>query len=605
MESVTTTTWKICASVLLVFFAIADGVEAQECVANSVENVTLSAYHILSWEVSKNETCVITQFLVHIYERGQSWQYSFEVGEPEADVSFLEVCQEWVFLIVPISNHTRGREHHFYASIPLPWNADLSIAYINVTRNGVTNDLYVTWDLANRQFGTCTIRYRVTIEEEDSPDIHDLYMSDRSLNIQFLSPCTKYQIGVRAINIAHPTIEGTLMSKDYEFPAAKQEPPKLQTVELGVTSFNMTWALEPRKRNRCEVEEFFVSGEQYFNISVVYDDKPDRHHVNLTIGNLRPSSMYYMHASVRNSAGWSVHTIVSVQTLEASESIPAAVQNVAILSNSTLLWELDAFEICDVTNFHVDVTGGGMEEYHYVVDEKYLDLSFLTVCDQWDFIVTAVAHDVVGVATTLSTYVPLPPDADLTISSFGFTSSEGETRLYWQLSNRTYGDCSLEYRLTRRDLDRGTIEDMYVEGNTARLDSMSLCVEYELLLRAVNMAFPPTEGPLTSMTLQLSGRPQTAPRLKLVINQATSFHMTWELEGDANRCPLRTLLVDGGIYFNSSVSLQDLDDVRFADVEIKSLRPGTMYHLNVSVQNSRGWSAATPVAVQTLDLSPN
>ncbi|KAJ8925176.1 hypothetical protein NQ315_001361 [Exocentrus adspersus] len=311
---------KICALLLVALFGLSGRVEAQECVADSVQNITLSAYHLLSWEVGEDQPCVITQFLIYIYQRNKPIEYSFEVNgnENEVDVSFLEVCQDWIFNIIPVSNHTRGHEHHFYASVPLPWHADLSIAYINVTRNGVTGDLHLSWDITDARLGSCTIRYRLTIEEDESPDIHDLYLSERSVNMHFLSPCTKYQIGVRAINIAHPTIEGPIRSRYYDFPAAKQIPPRLESVEQGVTTINMTWELEPKQRNRCEVKEFQVYGGTFFNVSAIYDDKPERVHVNLSVDHLKPSSMYYMRASVQNSAGWSDATIAAIQTLDLS-----------------------------------------------------------------------------------------------------------------------------------------------------------------------------------------------------------------------------------------------------------------------------------------------
>lgn len=82
--------------------------------------MALTAHHILSWEVREDEVCEINQFLVYIYERDRPIEYSFEVNEPWVDVSFLEACHEWTFVVVPVSGHTRGHEHRLFGSLPLP-----------------------------------------------------------------------------------------------------------------------------------------------------------------------------------------------------------------------------------------------------------------------------------------------------------------------------------------------------------------------------------------------------------------------------------------------------------------------------------------------------
>lgn len=94
---------------------------------------------------------------------------------------------------------------------------------------------------------------------------------------------------------------------------------------------------------------------------------------------------------------------------------------------------------------------------------------------------------------------------------------------------------------------------------------------------------------------------QIAPRLGSIDIQTTSINMTWILEGDANRCPLIRLYVDGGIYFNETIPLQNLVDRNRVQVEIKSLTPNSMYYFRVYVENNGGISPATPLAVQTLD----
>ncbi|KAJ8925172.1 hypothetical protein NQ315_001357 [Exocentrus adspersus] len=287
--------------------------------------------------------------------------------------------------------------------------------------------------------------------------------------------------------------------------------------------------------------------------------------------------------------------------------VPKSVHSIDILSNTTLAWEVDTFEICDLTNFNVDIWGGDAdEEYHYNTTDTCLDISFLNTCEVWNFTITPVSYGVAGVASTLRTYVPLPPDANLSLAFIRYTLQNGALAMEWNLANRTLGDCSVKYRLTIHDRSQDTIDDLYLRNTSIVLSSTTPCTWYAIVLRAVNMAYPLIEGPeSTTMNYQRTPRAQNAPTLKAVDIRATSFNLTVALEGDRNRCPLRTLLVDGGSYFNASTSLQGLDVPEVASVEVKSLLPNTMYFFNVSVQNSAGWSAGTRLAVQTLNLSPD
>lgn len=93
---------------------------------------------------------------------------------------------------------------------------------------------------------------------------------------------------------------------------------------------------------------------------------------------------------------------------------------------------------------------------------------------------------------------------------------------------------------------------------------------------------------------------QVIPTLKSLDIQTTSFNTTWLLEGNKNRCPLRNFYVNGGTVFNYLIPLEDIVDRSTVAVEIDSLTPNTMYHFQVSVENSAGWSPVNQIAVQTL-----
>ncbi|KAJ8914958.1 hypothetical protein NQ315_002482 [Exocentrus adspersus] len=295
---------------------------------------------------------------------------------------------------------------------------------------------------------------------------------------------------------------------------------------------------------------------------------------------------------------------VPLTRVSGQDCLPRNVQNIDILSNTTLVWELDAFETCQISNFYVDIWGHGEEQYHYNITENFLDVSFLGTCELWNFTISAVHYVIPGPASTFSTYVPLPPDADLTLAFVRYNFPSGHIVMEWDLANRTLGDCSVKYRLTLHDQDRDTMDDMYLDETSIVLNTLA-CTQYETILRAVNMAYPMIEGPLRRMNINLAATVQSAPRLKFVEIQATSFNMTVGLDGERNRCPVMTLFVDGGIYFNASVSLQGMETPELVEVEVKSLLPNTMYYFHVSVLNIGGWSTPTPIAIQTLDLSPN
>lgn len=98
--------------------------------------------------------------------------------------------------------------------------ADISLEYLNVSQSG--RDITLNWDLNDHTYGDCTLRYRITIEDEDSGILHDEYVSGKSATLDFLSPCVSYQFGLRAVNRAHPTIEGPVKYSSYDIPAARK-----------------------------------------------------------------------------------------------------------------------------------------------------------------------------------------------------------------------------------------------------------------------------------------------------------------------------------------------------------------------------------------------
>ncbi|KAJ8925170.1 hypothetical protein NQ315_001355 [Exocentrus adspersus] len=294
---------------------------------------------------------------------------------------------------------------------------------------------------------------------------------------------------------------------------------------------------------------------------------------------------------------------VRVQT---EDCVPGSVQMLDIAPNATLWWTVNPDEPCPLTDFLVDIVGDAQDEFHLRVSVQHVDVSFLNVCEIWRFTVSPFSDGVMGLERTLTHHIPLPPGADLTLKYFDAIFLEGnDVLLEWDLQNRTYGDCSLYYLLTITDEELGITQDVYVQGNILHMSVLSPCVPYQLSLRAVNKANPTIEGPISTSMIEVPGRPQVTPTLQSIEVQATSVNMTWTLEMGTNRCPLKAMYVDAGSQFNISVPLINASPLVPVTVELKSLRPNTMYFLKVSVENSVGVSRAAQIGVQTLELSPN
>ncbi|XP_018570509.1 uncharacterized protein LOC108910407 [Anoplophora glabripennis] len=188
---------------------------------------------------------------------------------------------------------------------------------------------------------------------------------------------------------------------------------------------------------------------------------------------------------------------------------------------------------------------------------------------------------------------------DLSLSyEFNFTGRD--IFLQWVLKSQI--TCHVLYHLVIRDDDLGVILNEYLKGTSSLLE-VSPCILYYIELNAINEEIPNMEGPAVTMGIVFSKRVQIAPSLGLIDIRATSINMTWTLEGGANRCPLIRLYVDGGSYFNQTVSLQDLSDNSQVSVEITPLKPNSMYFFRVYVENNAGFSPATQLAVQTLEAT--
>ncbi|XP_018570497.1 uncharacterized protein LOC108910395 [Anoplophora glabripennis] len=141
-------------------------------------------------------------------------------------------------------------------------------------------------------------------------------------------------------------------------------------------------------------------------------------------------------------------------------------------------------------------------------------------------------------------------DTNLPLTNVSFTFTDEDIVIKWDLMSET--NCSVEYHFTVRDSELGVILDEYLEDQFMRLDAISPCITYNVGIQVVSKASPATKGPLLTITIQLYPRAQIAPALKSLDVQSTSINVSWLLEGNKNRCPLKNFYVNDTIYRPSS-----------------------------------------------------
>ncbi|KAJ8925166.1 hypothetical protein NQ315_001351 [Exocentrus adspersus] len=309
---------------LLVIYFFAFDVQGEECVAGAVLNLQISVEANLTWQVSENEPCDIEQFQVDLLGDRED-EYHFKVNSTFVDLSFLEICEQWQFMVTPISNGIAGYERRITGHIPLPSTsslagADLSLKYFNVTQVE-PRILLLQWDLNNHTHGDCTLRYRITVTDQDFSIIRDRYVTGYSEQVFHLSPCGMYHIAIRPFNIGYPTIEGPMSAREIELPPHPQERPVLRELTIGPTTIHTVWELENYFNQRCPVRSLHVDGGSQFNVEVpVSFPTEERLPVEVDLKGLKPDNMYFLNVSVENMGGLSSSTLIGVQTLELEPS---------------------------------------------------------------------------------------------------------------------------------------------------------------------------------------------------------------------------------------------------------------------------------------------
>ncbi|KAJ8925236.1 hypothetical protein NQ315_001422 [Exocentrus adspersus] len=286
--------------VFVTIFCVAAIGLTQACVPKSVIEIHLNPDLFLNWTVSEEEECSIAHFAVNLRRNGEE-EHDFEVTTTYVDVSsIVRHCEYWQFRVRAVSDDgTVGNSHLLIAQNPLRDESRLALEYLRINSTEAHPRLY--WTLRDEEYRKCASTYHVTVEDEETGEFSDFYITDTSALLDFVSPCASYEFEVRAV---------------YRV----LNPPRLYDVSVGPTSVNTTWILDSLSTNRCPIRTLYVDGGQHFNISFPVSDDNHREPVAVNLKSLRPNSLYLMRVSVENSAGMSNRSTVGVQTLELSPS---------------------------------------------------------------------------------------------------------------------------------------------------------------------------------------------------------------------------------------------------------------------------------------------
>ncbi|KAJ8925164.1 hypothetical protein NQ315_001349 [Exocentrus adspersus] len=307
-------------ALLSVLFLDAKG---EDCIAGAVTNLTIYSNANLSWDVDPNEPCQIDEFLVEIsIGTAEVIYYRFRVKETHSDVSFLDVCQRWVYIVTPVSGEVLGYQRQLTEYIPLPADTDLTINHFRAVKlaHGI---VHLEWSLVTPIPGNCLYRleYRLVTMDLQSGEINDHYIRSQSYNFHLLSPCVPYELSIRAINsVGDEDFEGPAMSTNVEMDPYPEDPPTLTSIQSSPTGITMVWQLESYLRNRCPVVNFLVDGGKYVNITQPIRDHFARDPVMVNLTHLQPDRMYYFKVSVENLGGISPVVQVAAQTAELEPS---------------------------------------------------------------------------------------------------------------------------------------------------------------------------------------------------------------------------------------------------------------------------------------------
>ncbi|KAJ8948727.1 hypothetical protein NQ318_017895, partial [Aromia moschata] len=279
------------------------------CAPLGVLNLSISMDAVVTWDPNPAEECGVSYHLVYV-DSDTGREYTYWVAGTSLNISFLPVCDNYVFTVVPISTeNVEGEEVSLATKIPLPANANLTVALLMVSQDG--DDVTIQW-IMDDAWIKCADRFRVIINDEEIDHIQDIYTFDTSIVIPDLAPCTTYEFGVVAIY--NWVIEGPVTVVRRTIPEGVQSPPTLIGVELAPRNVTLLWLLQSYASNKCPVSAAFVDIANNYNTTVSILDQTSRQPIRITLSDLVPNSLYIVNTTVINSAGSSRAVPIAIQT---------------------------------------------------------------------------------------------------------------------------------------------------------------------------------------------------------------------------------------------------------------------------------------------------
>ncbi|KAJ8948728.1 hypothetical protein NQ318_017896 [Aromia moschata] len=275
---------------------------------------------------------------------------------------------------------------------------------------------------------------------------------------------------------------------------------------------------------------------------------------------------------------------------------PLGVNNISLDPNSTLHWSPDADDDCPISYYLVHVHDAMTIEFNLMVEETYVSVDFLPVCEAYRFSITPVStNNISGVNTVVFMNMPLPSDANLTVGLFMVSEENESVTLRWVMASE-WRQCANRFRVIIWDEDDDYVYDEYTWDTTINITHLKPCTHYTFGVVALYNIVQ--EGPVTTVRRQISDYPISPPTLTDVNMGSTTAELTWQLQGyTENRCEVTSLEVRS--FLNVSLPIEDSPGRLPVTLSLTDLQPNNIYILNVTVVNVAGPSAPVVIAIQT------
>ncbi|KAL1517372.1 hypothetical protein ABEB36_001142 [Hypothenemus hampei] len=302
--------------VVAAFLASAHGV----CVPSAVKNFKLTQDYFLQWDLSN--ICGLQAYTIHITDLDENLEYEYFVNSTtnQLSVGHLEICKTYTFDIQPVTNESLlGPGTLFNTTVPPSSEIDLALVNITAATSNNTQQVNISWSLANAYVERCISYYRVIYWDQfDEPS--DSYVTSNNFILQDFVPCSNYTVEVNAIVGDDYNMEGPTIRRSLVAPAKEPSVPSITSLTTTSSSVSMVWKLEPYAQNECQLVALnvYTLGVP-LNMSYIkkpINDNVLRTNVNFTLEGLTKDSVFISYINLENNAGTSKNVTVTYQTKE-------------------------------------------------------------------------------------------------------------------------------------------------------------------------------------------------------------------------------------------------------------------------------------------------